>query len=729
MTTVNLTKPVPSAPTGLTFVSGVNSAVISWTASSTATDKFQIYSNTANDSSTATLVTTVDTNSYTVNGLTAGQTKYFWVKTINSVGQVSGFSAYVGPTTSLLGSTFNTLRLAVNGEWRGTDDGSFANRIFSVDQVQVNINYTPSGGGSANTGWVSFTTTPTQAANGAAAGTGWSNPNFALASDSQTTDASVQTPGVTWSLLCLLGDAGVPSTATVTGIQARVTGLVTGGTTVVSEFKMILQIVSGTSTTISSRLGLSKEFTYTTKATPATITVGGTSDVWSLATSGTGVPAAPSVGVSTGAPTTAGAGTTTNALTFNNSGTGASSGTTFNGGTAQTISYNTVGAPSTTGTNASGTWGIAISGNAGSATLATNATKADQTNTTEDTTTAVAVYPTWVTANTGYLPQKTTSTKLSFVPSTGVLSSTSFAGAGTGLTGTATTLSIGGTAALATNVDILDETAVATVHYPVLSVNNTGSSRPKTSSTKLSYVPSTGVLSATSFTGAGTGLTGTAGALSIGGVAATASATTNAVTFNNGGAGAASGTTFNGSAAQTISYNTVGATAANALNRYALLMRSSASITAAQAAGSYTFGSGNPAVLSGAGSLYPIDVMYIDPADFPTINGITTKLRVKAIVNCNDVAPGSNFTFGLYPVTRPATSGGAGVAIYTMGTVVTGSAPTTLTAPAADSQSTVVGSDFAMPAAGFYVLGMVTSATIATSAHVHITCVLQLRNA
>jgi hypothetical protein len=35
--------------------------------------------------------------------------------------------------------------------------------------------------------------------------------------------------------------------------------------------------------------------------------------------------------------------------------------------------------------------------------------------------------------------------------------------------------------------------------------------------------------------------------------------TTNALTMNNGGAGAASGTTFNGSAAQTISYNTIGA--------------------------------------------------------------------------------------------------------------------------------------------------------------------------
>lgn len=40
--------------------------------------------------------------------------------------------------------------------------------------------------------------------------------------------------------------------------------------------------------------------------------------------------------------------------------------------------------------------------------------------------------------------------------------------------------------------------------------------------------------------------------------------TTNALTINNGGAGAASGATFNGSAAVTISYNTVGAQASDA---------------------------------------------------------------------------------------------------------------------------------------------------------------------
>ena len=65
-----------------------------------------------------------------------------------------------------------------------------------------------------------------------------------------------------------------------------------------------------------------------------------------------------------------------NNLTFNNSGSGASSGVNFSGSAATTISYNTVGAPSTTGAGASGTWGINISGNAATATSANSATNA-----------------------------------------------------------------------------------------------------------------------------------------------------------------------------------------------------------------------------------------------------------------------------------------------------------------------------------------------------------------
>ena len=61
---------------------------------------------------------------------------------------------------------------------------------------------------------------------------------------------------------------------------------------------------------------------------------------------------------------------------------------------------------------------------------------------------------------------------------------------------------------------------------------------------------------------AGQFLTGTGGVLSWA-TPAGSGATTNAVTFNNSGSGAASGTTFDGSVARTISYNTIGAQASN----------------------------------------------------------------------------------------------------------------------------------------------------------------------
>ena len=61
------------------------------------------------------------------------------------------------------------------------------------------------------------------------------------------------------------------------------------------------------------------------------------------------------------------------------------------------------------------TWSDQSALSVGSATNATN------TAITDDTSTNATVYPTWVTANTGSLPQKVTSTKLTFNPSTGLL--------------------------------------------------------------------------------------------------------------------------------------------------------------------------------------------------------------------------------------------------------------------------------------------------------------------
>jgi hypothetical protein len=64
---------------------------------------------------------------------------------------------------------------------------------------------------------------------------------------------------------------------------------------------------------------------------------------------------------------------TANNLTFSNAGDGGATSTTFDGSVSRTISYNSIGAPSTTGTNASGLWSIDISGTARTANAASSA--------------------------------------------------------------------------------------------------------------------------------------------------------------------------------------------------------------------------------------------------------------------------------------------------------------------------------------------------------------------
>jgi hypothetical protein len=162
---------------------------------------------------------------------------------------------------------------------------------------------------------------------------------------------------------------------------------------------------------------------------------------------------------------------------------------------------------------------------------------------------------------------------------------------------------------------------------------------------------------------------------------------------------------------------------------YRTLLDCSGSHTAAKVAGTYALGQGDPLAVSGTGTLYPLNSIFIAAADYPTVNGAAPKLRIRAELYTNDVAPTGNFTLGLYPITRPGTSGGAGVCIFTLGTVVTGSNGATFSAPAADGLLNAVSADFALPADGHYVLGVVTTATVAASSHVHISASLQLRNA
>ncbi len=132
------------------------------------------------------------------------------------------------------------------------------------------------------------------------------------------------------------------------------------------------------------------------------------------------------------------------------------------------------------------------------------ATAATTTTITDDTTTNATMYPSWVTTASGNQSQKVSSTKWSFNPSTGMMTVTGITSA---LTGNATTATSATTATNATNTAITDDTTTNATMYPTWVTANTGNLPQKVSSTKISFNPSTGSLTSTTFIGA---LTGTA---------------------------------------------------------------------------------------------------------------------------------------------------------------------------------------------------------------------------
>jgi len=90
-------------------------------------------------------------------------------------------------------------------------------------------------------------------------------------------------------------------------------------------------------------------------------------------------------------------------------------GGTLSTDAASTNTASTIVSRDSSGNFSAGTITATISG------TATNATNIAITN---DTSTNATMYPVWVTANTGNLPAKVSSTKMSFNPSTGILSTT-----------------------------------------------------------------------------------------------------------------------------------------------------------------------------------------------------------------------------------------------------------------------------------------------------------------
>lgn len=160
------------------------------------------------------------------------------------------------------------------------------------------------------------------------------------------------------------------------------------------------------------------------------------------------------------------------------------------------------------------------------------------------------------------------------------------------------------------------------------------------------------------------------------------------------------------------------------LGEYQVLCNLVSSQTASIAVGTYTMG--YQRALNATTS--PAAVIPIYSADFATVTGLAPKLRIRMQVCTNATAPTASFRAALFPISN--TAGAASNITYTLGAEVSGSTTTTVTTPAANSRTSVTGSDFALPSDGMFVMCIVQStATTAASSFTAFTVQLQFHHA
>jgi hypothetical protein len=294
----------------------------------------------------------------------------------------------------------------------------------------------------------------------------------------------------------------VSGTVTAGSFSGSLTGNATTATTAITATNSINSAVTNDVST-----------TAVTYPTFVTITPGNTG----LRTSNTNLSYVPSTGVLTAmgfrGPLTGNVtGTATlaidatnaaNTAITNNITTNALHFPTFVSGTTGNLPHQT-SSPNFTFNPSTGTVSaLGFNGNlTGNSTTATNATT---TTITDDIITAAAVFPTFVTNTSGNWGQRTAGSKLSFVPSTGVLTATGFVSTEpTGLPPlvvASSTVVANLSATNAVNTVITNDVATNLPVYPTFVSGTTGNLGHRTASSRLSFIPFTGALTASSFNG------------------------------------------------------------------------------------------------------------------------------------------------------------------------------------------------------------------------------------
>lgn len=296
----------------------------------------------------------------------------------------------------------------------------------------------------------------------------------------------------------------------------------------------------------------------------------------------------------------------------------------------------------------------------GTAAIATTAT------TTNDVATASVVYPLWSSATSGNNGVKTSSTKLTFVPSTGTLTTTTFVGALTGNASTATSATnVTGTVAVAnggTGLTTLTSGSVLVgngTSSPTLVAPSTSGNVLTSNGTTWVSSPATGGGSAITVKDEGSTLTSALTSLDFVGAGVSASNTGGAVTVTIAGGGSGGTVT----SASVVSANGFAGSVANATTTPAITLSTTISgllkgngtaISAATSGTDYSAGTSALAtgILKSTASTGALTIAVA--GDFPTLNQNTTGTSS----NVTGVVLGANGGTGINNSGKTITLGG-----------------------------------------------------------------------